>query len=65
MKDILFDEKIMGTIHLALGKAYESKRGGGKNTGTVHWDMIKDLRHSGSLVTVDGNPIIKDGKVLV
>lgn len=65
MKDILFDEKIMGTVHLAIGKAYDSKRGGGKNKGTTHWDMIKDLRHKGSLVTVDGKPIIKDGKVLV
>lgn len=65
IKDILFDEKIAGTIHLAIGKAYEEERGGGKNKGSVHWDMIKDLRHKGSLVTVDGRPIIKDGKVLV
>ena len=65
MQDTLFDEKIMGTIHLALGKAYETKLGGGKNKGTIHWDMVKDLRHKGSLVTVDGKPIIKSGKVLV
>lgn len=65
IKDILFDEKIMGTVHMAIGQAYDYKRGGGKNGGTVHWDMIKDLRHKGSLVTVDDKPIIKDGKVLV
>lgn len=65
IKDILFDEKIMGTVHFAIGKAYDDKRGGGKNQGTTHWDMIKELRHKGSLVTVDGKPIIKDGKVLV
>lgn len=65
IKDILFDEKIMGTVHFAIGKAYESERGGGKNQGTTHWDMIKDLRHKGSLVTVDGAPIIANGKLLV
>lgn len=65
MKDTLFDEKIMGTMHFALGRAYEDKRGGGKNQGTIHWDMVKDLRHKGSLVTIDGKPIIKNGKVLV
>ena len=65
IKDILFDEKIMGTVHLALGRAYEEERGGGKNQGTIHWDMIKDLRHKGSLLTVDGKAIIADGKVLV
>ena len=65
IKDILFDEKIMGTVHLALGRAYEEERGGGKNQGTIHWDLIKDLRYKGSLVTVDSKSIIADGKVLV
>ena len=65
IKDILFDEKIMGTVHLALGKAYEEARGGGKNKGTTHWDMIKDLRHKGSLVTVDDKAVVAEGKVLV
>lgn len=65
IKDILFDEKIMGTVHMAVGQSYDDKRGGGKNKGTVHWDMIKDLRHKGSLVTVDNKPIIKDGKILI
>ncbi len=64
MKDTLFDEKIMGTMHFALGMSYEDKYGGGKNKGSIHWDLVKDLRHKGSLVTVDGKEIIKDGKVL-
>lgn len=65
IKDILFDEKIMGTVHMAIGRAYEDKRGGGKNKGTIHWDMIKELRQKGTLVTVDNKPIILDGRVLV
>jgi leucyl aminopeptidase (aminopeptidase T) len=52
-------------VHLALGKSYESKRGGGKNEGSIHWDLIKDLRHKGSSVLVDDREIIKDGKVFV
>jgi len=41
-KDILFDEKIGGSIHIALGKGY--KETGSKNESALHWDMIKDLR---------------------
>lgn len=59
IKQILFDEKIMGTIHLALGMAYPE--GGGKNKSAVHWDMIKDLRRGGKLF-VDGKLIQKNGK---
>ena len=44
-KDILFDEKIGGSIHLALGKGY--KETGSKNESALHWDMIKDLRVGG------------------
>lgn len=65
MLDTLFDEKIMGTLHFALGSAYEYERGGGKNKGTVHWDLVKDFRYKGSLVTVDNTPILKDGRILV
>jgi len=61
-KQILFDEKINGTIHLALGMAY--KEGGGKNDSAVHWDMIKDLRQGGAIY-VDGKCIQKDGKFLI
>lgn len=65
IKDILFDEKIRGTVHLALGKAYEQERGGGKNKGSIHWDMIKELRYPGSRVEVDGRAIIVDGVVVI
>lgn len=57
-KDILFDEKLGGTVHLALGSAYPQI--GGKNKSAIHWDMIKDLRKGGSL-TLDGNVVQKDG----
>ncbi|MDB4978897.1 MAG: hypothetical protein JWM56_1083 [Candidatus Peribacteria bacterium] len=65
IQNILFDEKIAGTVHMALGRAYTEERGGGKNTGTIHWDLVKDLRHNGSTVSVDERVIIRDGKVLV
>lgn len=62
IKQILFDEKIGGTIHLALGMAYPE--GGGKNKSAVHWDMIKDLRRGGKIF-IDGKLIQKDGKFLI
>ncbi len=62
MKDTLFDEKIRGTIHLAFGQSYEEERGGGQNGGNIHWDMVKDLRHRGSTLSVDGKVILKDGE---
>jgi len=58
IKNILFDEKIGGTVHLALGESYEET--GGKNRSALHWDMIKDLRQGGVLY-VDGKVIQKDG----
>ncbi|HLD42444.1 MAG TPA: aminopeptidase [Candidatus Nanoarchaeia archaeon] len=62
VKQILFDEKIGGTIHLALGMAY--KQGGGVNDSALHWDMIKDLRKEGA-VYVDGKCIMKEGKFTI
>jgi aminopeptidase len=59
--DILFDEKIGGTIHLALGRAYEEC--GGKNKSDLHWDLIKDLRKGGRIF-VDGKLVSKNGKFL-
>jgi len=41
-KDLLFDEKINGTIHLALGMAY--KENGGGNDSAIHWDIVKDMK---------------------
>ncbi|MBW1971490.1 MAG: aminopeptidase [Spirochaetes bacterium] len=60
IKNILFDEKIGGTIHLALGSSYPET--GGKVISALHWDMIKDLR-SGGKVIVDDEIIMQDGKL--
>ncbi len=65
MRCTLFDEKIAGTVHMALGRSYDEERGGGKNKGSIHWDLVKDLRFPGTLVTVDDRPIIRDGNLLV
>lgn len=61
-KDILFDEKIGGSIHLALGKGYVET--GSKNESALHWDMIKDLREGGEL-WFDEKLVQKDGKWLI
>ena len=61
IRQILFDEKIGGTIHLALGRAY--KETGGENKSAVHWDMIKDLKNGGELY-FDGKLVQKNGKFL-
>ncbi|NUN98137.1 MAG: aminopeptidase [Candidatus Omnitrophica bacterium] len=57
-KNILFDEKIGGTVHLALGSSYAET--GGKNRSVLHWDMICDLRQGGRAY-VDGKLFLKDG----
>lgn len=56
---ILFDEKIGGTVHLALGRSYPET--GGKNVSALHWDLICDLRQGGRL-TADGEPLVVDGR---
>jgi aminopeptidase len=61
-KDILFDEKIGGTVHLALGKSYPETRG--LNKSAIHWDMIKDLRRQGEIY-LDGKLVQKNGKFLI
>ena len=61
-KNILFDEKIGGTIHLALGKGYPET--GSQNSSAIHWDMICDLRQGGE-VRIDGTLFLKDGKILI
>ena len=61
-KNILFDEKMGGTIHLALGASYPET--GGVNHSSLHWDMVCDLR-SGSEVRVDGALFSKDGRFVV
>ena len=61
-KEILLDEKIGGTVHMAVGMAYPES--GGTNSSAVHWDMVCDLRQGGS-ITVDGAELQRDGKFLV
>lgn len=65
MMNTLFDEKIGGTIHMALGRAYKDKRGGGENVSAVHWDLVKDMRIDGSVLTIDGKVVLKEGKLLI
>jgi aminopeptidase len=60
-RNILFDEKIGGTMHLALGSAYPEC--GGTNRSALHWDMICDLR-SGAEVYADGELVYRDGRFL-
>ncbi len=61
-KDILIDEKIGGTMHIALGRAYPKT--GGKNQSAIHWDIIKDLREEGEIY-LDGKLIVDRGKILL
>ena len=61
-KNILLDEKIGGTVHMALGSGYPDS--GSLNRSAIHWDMICDLRQGGE-VTVDGIPFLREGRFLV
>jgi aminopeptidase len=56
---ILFDEKIGGTVHLALGRSYPET--GGTNASALHWDLICDLRAGGRL-TADGEVLMENGR---
>ncbi len=56
---ILLDEKLAGTVHLALGRSYPET--GGRNESALHWDLICDLRTGGRL-TVDGEPLEVAGR---
>ncbi|MFZ7134570.1 MAG: aminopeptidase [Eubacteriales bacterium] len=60
-KNMLFDEKIGGTVHMALGKAYVQS--GGKNNSSIHWDMLCDMRNGGEIYA-DGKCFYKDGRIL-
>ncbi len=60
-KDMLFDEKIGGTIHLAVGAGYPET--GSKNESAIHWDMLCDM--ADSEVTVDNELFYKDGKLII
>jgi aminopeptidase len=54
----LLDEKMAGTVHLALGRSYPET--GGTNVSALHWDLICDLRQGGRL-SADGEPVVVDG----
>jgi aminopeptidase len=60
-KNTLFDEKIGGTFHGAVGSAYPES--GGTNTSGLHWDMVCDLRHGGQIFA-DGELISENGRFL-
>ncbi len=60
--DILYDEKIGGPIHLALGRAY--KECGGTNQSALHWDIVKDLRQNGEIY-LDNQKVFENGKYFV
>jgi aminopeptidase len=62
IKNILFDEKIGGTFHLALGRGYPET--GSKNESAIHWDMICDMRDGGEIY-VDGELIYRSGEILI
>ena len=61
-KNILFDEKIGGSIHMAIGQSYQ--QAGGKNQSGIHWDMISDMKNNGA-VFADGEKIYENGKFLI
>ena len=58
MRNTLFDEKINGTVHLALGQGFDFL--GGTNESNVHWDIVKDLRDGGRIYA-DGELVLENG----
>ncbi len=61
-RNILFDEKIGGSFHMALGSSYPET--GGKNQSAIHWDMICDLRDGGE-IWVDDVLMYKNGQFVI
>jgi aminopeptidase len=61
LRNVLFDEKMAGTVHLALGAGFPQV--GGRNESALHWDVIKDLRGGGELLC-DGVVVQRDGRWL-
>jgi aminopeptidase len=61
-KNILLDEKMGGTVHMALGMGYPET--GSQNISAIHWDMICDLRRGGQ-IEVDGEPLQRDGSFVL
>ena len=61
-KSILYDEKIGGTLHVAVGAGYPET--GSRNQSAVHWDFICDMRHE-SEILVDGELFYRNGQFVV
>jgi aminopeptidase len=61
-RNVLYDEKIGGSVHIAMGRSYPES--GGLNVSALHWDMVCDLRQRGE-VWVDGELFLKDGKFVL
>ncbi len=61
-KNILFDEKMGGSIHMAIGQSY--LQCGGKNESSIHWDMITDMKNGGEIYA-DGEIVYKNGEFLI
>lgn len=62
MRNTLYDEKIYGTVHLAIGNGFPFI--GGKNVSSVHWDMVKDLRNGGA-IHLDGELVQRNGEWVI
>ena len=62
MKNTLFDEKIDGTVHVALGNGLPDV--GGTNVSQLHWDIVKDMRRGGR-IELDGKAVQEDGRWLL
>ena len=61
-RQILFDEKINGSFHMALGAGFPEA--GSKNESAIHWDMVCDLRNGGQ-ITVDDQLLYRNGKFVI
>jgi aminopeptidase len=61
-KNMLFDEKMGGTIHMALGFSYAET--GGVNKSALHWDLLKDMKKEGEIYA-NGKLFYKNGKFLI
>ncbi len=61
-KNILFDEKIGGTVHMAIGQSY--MQAGGKNESAIHWDLITDMTNTEGEIFADDERIYHNGQFL-
>jgi aminopeptidase len=60
-RNVLYDEKMAGTIHCALGQTYAQT--GGTNQSSVHWDMVTDMR--AGRITADGELFYENGRFVI